>query len=99
MPKISSALLLSLALILASASPALGQATNDVVDVTTTNDTVDVTTNDDLNEPLGDPYEDDDDSGKWGLLGLLGLAGLLGLRRRDHDRHVDNPSGTVGDRR
>ncbi len=41
-----------------------------------------------------DPYaaapveQEDDDSGKWGLLGLLGLAGLLGMKRRDRDDDV-----------
>jgi hypothetical protein len=45
--------------------------------------------------------EEDDDSGKWGLLGLLGLAGLLGMKRRDDDRDrrtTTTGTGTTGTR-
>ena len=94
------ALLISTALILAGASPALAQDTNtgDVVDVTT-NDTVDVAT-DDMDDLTTDGRDsDDDDGGKWGLLGLLGLAGLLGMKRREPDLHRDTTTGTTTDRR
>ena len=93
------ALLVSTALLLASASPALAQNTDtgDVVDVTT-NDTVDVTT-DDMNDVTTDTGDGDDDDGfDWGLLGLLGLAGLLGMKRREPDLHRDT-TGTTTDRR
>ena len=77
------ALLISTALLLTGASPAISQDTNtgDVVDVTT-NDTVDVTT-DDMDGVTTDSRDGDDDDFDWGLLGLLGLAGLLGLKRRE----------------
>jgi hypothetical protein len=93
------ALLVSTALLLASASPAFAQNTDtgDVVDVTT-NDTVDVTT-DDMNDVITDSRDDDDDDGfDWGLLGLLGLAGLMGMKRRESD-HRDTTAGTTTDRR
>jgi len=54
----------------------------------TTGDGYAATDNDrDGDHDRGKRHDDDDDSGKWGLLGLLGLAGLLGLKRRDHDHH------------
>ena len=98
MLKHRKALLVSAALILASASPSFAQnaATEDVIDVTT-NDTVDVTT-DDMNGVTTD--RDDDDDFPVGLLGLLGLAGLLGLKRREPDHLTrDTTTGTTTDRR
>ncbi len=94
-----NALLISTALLLASASPAFAQDTNtgDVVDVTT-NDTVDVTT-DDMDGVTTDSRDGDDDDFDWGLLGLLGLAGLLGMKRREPDLHRDTTTGTTTDRR
>jgi MYXO-CTERM domain-containing protein len=90
------ALLLSTALLLAGVSPAVAQGnTGDVVDVTT-NDTIDVTT-DEVNGVT--TTDNDDDSGKWGLLGLLGLAGLLGLKRREPVYPRDSASGPTADRR
>ncbi len=93
------ALLISTALLLASASPAFAQDTNtgDVVDVTT-NDTVDVTT-DDMTDVTTDSRDGDDDDFDWGLLGLLGLAGLLGMKRREPDLHRDTSTGSTTDRR
>ncbi len=94
------ALLISTALLLASASPAFAQDTNtgDVVDVTT-NDTVDVTTDDMEDVTTDSRGGDDDDDFDWGLLGLLGLAGLLGMKRRESDLHRDTTTGTTTDRR
>ena len=92
-------LLVSTALLLASASPAFAQNTDtgDVVDVTT-NDTVDVTT-DDMNDLTTDSRDGDDDDGfDWGLLGLLGLAGLMGMKRREPDNR-DTTARTTTDRR
>lgn len=40
-----------------------------------------------MDEPIRQDFQDDDDGMDWGWLGLLGLAGLLGLRRRDHEHH------------
>ena len=81
--KHNKALLLSTAILLASASPASAQTnTGDVVDVTT-NDSLDVTTDN----------RDDDNDFPWGLLGLLGLAGLLGRKRND-DVHVSRTDNT-----
>ena len=93
------ALLVSTALLLASASTAFAQDTNtgDVVDVTT-NDPIDVTT-DDMDGVTTDSRDGDDDSGNWGLLGLLGMAGLLGLKRREPDHSRDTSTGTTTDRR
>lgn len=99
MIKHKKAVLLSTALLLASASPSIAQGSNtgDTVDVTT-NDTIDVTT-DDMNGVTTDSREGDDDTGNWGLLGLLGLAGLLGLKRREPDHRRDNTTGTTDTRR
>ena len=93
------ALLVSTALLLASASPAFAQDTDtgDVVDVTT-NDTVDVTT-DDMNDVTTDSRDGNDDDFDWGLLGLLGLAGLLGMKRREPDHRRDTTAGTTTDPR
>ena len=94
-----TALLLSTALLLASASPAFAQTnTGDVVDVTT-NDSVEVTTDDMSGVTTTDDRDGDGNTGKWGLLGLLGLAGLLGMKRRDPDLPRDNTAGTGTDRR
>lgn len=91
--KHNKALLLSTAILLASASPAFAQTnTADVVDVTT-NDTVDVTT-DGMNGVTTTDNRDDDNDFPWGLLGLFGLAGLLGRKRRDDDVHVDRTADT-----
>ena len=90
--KHNKVLLLSTAILLASASPAFAQTnTGDVVDVTT-NDTVDVTT-DDMNGVTTTDNRDDDNDFPWGLLGLLGLAGLLGRKRNDEVR-VDRTDNT-----
>ena len=99
MIKHKKAVLLSTALLLASASPAFAQGSNtgDTIDVTT-NDTIDVTT-DDMNGVTTDSREGDDDTGNWGLLGLLGLAGLLGLKRREPDHRRDTTNATNDTRR
>lgn len=53
---------------------------------------------------MGDPtfvsreYDNDDDSGKWGLLGLLGLIGLLGRRNRTQEDHNKNRTAPVASR-
>jgi MYXO-CTERM domain-containing protein len=79
----NKALLLSGAIFLAGAAPAVAQ------DTAATTDTGISSTDD---------RDDDGDDGKWGLLGLLGLAGLLGLKRRDRDDHHRANASTPSNR-
>jgi MYXO-CTERM domain-containing protein len=73
------------ALMVTMAAPAMAQ--NNAADATIAADPY-----------AGQPKDNDDDHGKWGLVGLLGLAGLAGLKRRDRDDHRHTGT-TTNDRR